>query len=425
MLPLLPQLIVTLLTVLPVAAMTLGGASTLFYAIVLACLIRCVHRPGGWRETLHDLTPYRYVIGALTVPICAIVLSQLAHGSFHSASIERGLRISLAFPIILGAMLSIDAKLLRYAAGGISVAALASAAIVFWLVFPRWNRPDTPQYNAVGYGNLLLLWLVFIVYAWNWALTKRPQLEKCVTGLIIVSAFAGFVLTQTRTGWLAIPLFVLIALWLFGKPRQPLKAIGLLAGSLAILVALGSSNQALRARVAQGIQEVQECHGSQATADTSMCIRLQLWRASLQMIEAEPVFGLGSPERFVPELEARVATGVVSPFVAQDFGEPHNDILQIQTTYGLLGSLGLMLLYAAPAYVYFRRLAAQSPMPIRIAAAMGLALTLGFAIFGLTELMFRSMQNISLYVTLVAWLLALSDKNSDVRAGNWRLGTPP
>ncbi|WP_235489697.1 hypothetical protein [Achromobacter sp. DMS1] len=40
---------------------------------------------------------------------------------------------------------------------------------------------------------------------------------------------------------------------------------------------------------------------------------------------------------------------------------------------------------------------------------MGLALTLGFAVFGLTELMFRTMKTLGLYVILAAWLLALSD----------------
>ncbi len=122
------------------------------------------------------------------------------------------------------------------------------------------------------------------------------------------------------------------------------------------------------------------------------------------------IFGLGGTARFVPELEARVATGVVSPFVAQDFGEPHNDMLQMLASYGLLGGLALALLYFVPAGIFLRRMTATNPEPVRVAAAMGTALTLGFAIFGLTELMFRSMHNISLYVTLLAWLLVLSDK---------------
>jgi O-antigen ligase len=401
---------------MPLAAMTVGGGSGLFYVILLLCLFRCLTREGGWRETMHGLRPYAALIGALAVPLCAIGLSQYAHGSFHGPSLERGLRISLGFPIVLGALLSIDPARLRNAYWGIAAAGWASAGIVFWLALPAWNRPNTPQYNAVGYGSLMALWLFITLYGLGWALSKRPRLEKHFKILTAVVIFAGFILTQTRTGWMALPLFLFLGMWLFGHMRRPLRAFGLLAAVLAVLVALGSANQALRTRVMQGVQELQECHGAKATADTSVCIRLQLWRASVQMIEAEPLFGLGSPARFAPELQARVATGVVSPFVAQDFGEPHNDMLHMLSSYGLLGGLGLVLLYGAPACVFLRRLTTANPAPIRVAAAMGTALVLGFAIFGLTELMFRSMQNVSLYITLLAWFLALCHKHQDTRA---------
>lgn len=403
----LPLILPALLCAMPVAAMTVGGGSALFYAMVLLCLLRCFSRPGGWRETLRSLRPYCIVVIALTVPLCAIAFSQYAHALFHGPSLERGLRISIGLPIILGALLSIDQARLRLAFWGVVAALWASAATVLWLSLPAWNRPDTPQYNAVGYANLMMLWLFIILYGMSWTLTKRPQLEQRFKLLTVVSGFAGVILTQTRTAWMAIPLLMFLGMWLFGHMRRPWRALGVLAASLVVLAALGSTSQALRTRVAQGIHELQECHGANATADTSVCIRLQLWRASIEMFEAEPLFGLGTPARFAPELQARVASGVVSPFVARDFGEPHNDMLQMLSSYGLLGGLGLALLYGVPAGFFLRRLAAANPEPLRAAAAMGAALALGFAIFGLTELMFRSMQNVALYVALTAWFLAL------------------
>ncbi|MGE8687197.1 MAG: O-antigen ligase family protein [Achromobacter sp.] len=406
----LPYILVILLGVMPIATMTIGGGSALFYLIFLLCLVRCFTRTGGWRATWDSLKGYTGVIAALLVPLCAIGLSQYAHGIAHGPSLERGLRISIGFPIILGALLSINPTSLRNVLWGIVAAGWASAGIVFWLVFPTWSRPNTPQYNAVGYSNLMMLWLFIVLCGIGWTLSKRPKFEKHFKALTVVVVFTGFVLTQTRTGWMAIPLFLFIGMWLFGQLRHPARAFALLITGVAVLVALGSTNEALRGRVAQGVNEFQACQGANATADTSVCIRLQLWRATSQMIEAEPIFGLGSPARFGPELQARVATGVVSPFVAQDFGEPHNDMLQMLSSYGLLGGLALALLYIVPASVFLRRMAATNSTPVRVAAAMGTALTLGFAIFGLTELMFRSMHNVSLYVTLLAWLLALSHR---------------
>ncbi|MGE8628519.1 O-antigen ligase family protein [Achromobacter denitrificans] len=404
----LPAILVVLLCALPIMTMTIGGGSGLFYVVLFLCLIRIFTRTGGWRESRHSLKEYVPIIAALMVPLFAIGLSQYAHGMLHGPSLERGLRISLGFPIILAALLSINPAALRNMYWGMVAAAWASAGIVFWLVFPAWNRPNTPQYNAVGYGNLMMLWLFFVLCGLGWTLSKQPRLEKYAKLLTVVVVFAGVILTQTRSAWMAIPLFLFIGMWLFGHLRHPLRAAGLLIAGVAVLVAIGSTNQALRTRVAQGVHEFQECHGANATLDTSVCIRLQLWRATTQMLEAEPVFGLGSPSRFVPELEARVATGVVSPFVAKEFGEPHNDMLQMLSSYGLLGGLALALLYLVPAWFFLRRLTISNPPSARVAAAMGVALTLGFAIFGLTELMFRSMHNISLYVTLLACLLALS-----------------
>ena len=412
MLPFLNITIVAIIGLAPLFAMTLGGGSAIFYVLLLCCLLVCCLREGGWRVSMHSLRPYRGTIAALFVMLGAIAVSLIAHGSMHGPSLERGVRVSLGFPIFLAAMLGIDRVRLRQAFWGVVLAGLAGAAIVFWLVFPSLARPDTPQHNAVTYGNLMLLLLVLVAYGTGWRFTAKCRLES---GFKIVAAaviFAAFILTQTRTGWMAFPLFVIIGLWLFAKVKHPAKMFAALGVACALLVALGSTSEALRARVTQGMQEAEACQGAGATADTSVCIRLQLWRASRQMIEEHPLFGLGNTQRFMPELEARVATGVVSPFVSQNFGEPHNDMLHMLTSYGVLGGVALILLYGAPAVVFFRRLGAAHPREVRVAAAMGLALTLGFAVFGLTELMFRTMKTLGLYVILVAWLLALSDGGS-------------
>lgn len=409
MLPFLDTAIIAIVALVPLLAITVGGGSAIFYLLLLACLAACCLREGGWRASVHSLRPYRGVVAALFVMLGAIVISQIAHGNVHGPSIERGARVSVAFPIFLAAMLGIDRRHLQQALWGVVLAGLTAAAIVFWLALPAFVRPDTPQHNAVTYGNLMLLFLVLAAYGTGWHLTAGRRLESGFKVAAAAVVFAAFILTQTRTGWMAIPLFVVVGLWLFAKVKHPGKMFAALGVACALLVALGSTNEALRARVAQGIQEAEACQGAGATADTSVCIRLQLWRASRQIIEEHPLFGLGNTQRFIPELEARVATGVVSPFVSQNFGEPHNDMLNMLTSYGVLGGVALILLYGAPAVVFFRRLGASHPREVRVAAAMGLALTLGFAVFGLTELMFRTMKTLGLYVILAAWLLALSD----------------
>lgn len=400
--------LVCLIALLPVVNLTTGGGSGVFYVLLAACLVKCLARDGGWRATIEGLSSHKPVIIATFLPLLAVVLSQLAHGTYHAPSLERGARFAIAFPILLGAFLAVDRQTLRQSVWGLLVAGWASASIVIWLVLPDFRRPNTPEYNAVGYGNLMLLAAVLIAYSIQWGLTPYPRLERALKVATSIVLFGTFVLTETRTGWMALPVFFVIGLLLLGKFRHPLKLLGIAALGIAALAALGSTSQALRERVGQGFDEVRECQTTNRLAETSVCIRLQLWRASADMIEQHPWFGLGSTAKFSPELHARATTGMVAPFVAEDFGEPHNDMLQMLTSFGLLGGIALLAVYAAPALAFARRLHSRHPVDVRTAAAMGLALTLGFAIFGFTELMFRGMRTISLYVTLAAWLIALS-----------------
>lgn len=401
-------LVLVLLTaLLPIVNLTTGGGSGLFYVLLVACLLRCFTREGGVQATLRSLGNSKAVIAAMFLPLIAIAVSQLAHGTTHPPSVERGARFAIAFPILLGAFLSVDRQALRQSIWGFILAGWASASIVIWLVLPKFQRPNTPEYNAVGYGNLMLLTVVFIVYSIRWQLTSYSRAERAFKVITSIIVFAAFILTETRTGWMALPIFFAIGLLLLGKFRHPVKLAVVAVIGVAALVALGSTSQALRERVNQGFQEVHECTTTNRIAETSMCIRLQLWRASMDMVEQHPWFGLGGTNKFPDELQARVAQGTVAPFVAEDFGEPHNDMLYMLTSFGLLGGFALLAVYAVPAVAFAKRFHSRHPAEVRAAAAMGLALTLGFAVFGITELMFRGMRTISLYVALVAWLIAL------------------
>lgn len=101
----------------------------------------------------------------------------------------------------------------------------------------------------------------------------------------------------------------------------------------------------------------------------------------------------------------------MSEYTSKNFGEPHNDFFYALANYGLVGLLAFILIYFAPTLVFVKRLKAQFSNEIKVAAVMGLAVCLGFVVFGLTESMFRSMRMLSFYAVLIAWLLALSHVN--------------
>lgn len=394
-----------LAALMPIAMLVTGGTSGLFYTLLMACLIAAALRPA---DTLRQLRPYAGLILALCLPLAAAVFSQAITQTWRSSEIERALRISLGFPILLAGMLAIDRRILRHHIWGVLLAAASAFAIVLYLSWPTFERPLTPQFNAVTYGNLMLLAGVLALYSLEWQLTRRPTLEKAIKLTVGAAAFAGFILTQTRTGWMAVPVFAAIALALSTRVHHPLRAVAILASTVVALVALGATSSALRERVAMGFHEVEQCQSVDQIADTSMCIRLQLWRSAWAMFEAQPATGVGNGVRFTQELKRRADEGKVSAYVAEGFGEAHNDMLMALALHGIPGALAMLALYLAPAWVFLSRMRRDHPQAARTAAAMGLAVCLGFALFGLTELMFRGMRSLGFYVTMMAVLLALS-----------------
>ena len=409
---------VVLIGVMPLLMLTeIGHSSTAWYVLVGACLIICLTRDGGYKKTASTLHPYRWVIAAFVFSLVPPLLNMLRFQAMPGAEIERALRMILGCMLVLGAVLTMRAQMIRRITWGFVIAGLISCAYVFWPSERDFGRPVTPEYNSVTYGNLMLLLSVMIMYATRWTLTQWPRAERLFKWLVVVIVLIGFILTQTRTGWLALPFFLLIWLVLNDLVKRPAR----LFAALVLLVCVCATSVMLipkmNERARDAYHEVSECMTTNPIAFTSVCIRLQLWRTSMDIFYVNPWLGIGRRVDFQPALIARVDKGMILPFVAEDFAEPHSDMIMILATQGLFGGFALLLIYFAPAVIFVRRLASRHVMNTRVAAAMGLAVCLGFAIFGLTELMFRGMRTIGFYSVMVGCLLALSDPRQEVDQG--------
>jgi O-antigen ligase len=225
----------------------------------------------------------------------------------------------------------------------------------------------------------------------------------------------GFMTTQTRSGWVAMPFFILIGSILWAGSFNPRKLILPTVVALVLATTIFASSSTMRTRFQQGVDQLVECSSAPNTI-SSMCVRVQLWRASWLMFKENPLLGNGATNLFGPSLKGYADKEIVSRYtVDEQFDEPHNDILYMMAGHGLLGLLAILLLYFAPAWIFVRRLAEGVPQTARVAAAMGLCVCLGFFAFGLTELMYRGMRTMSFYALMIGWLMALSDTRSLAR----------
>ncbi len=404
-------LVALLIAALPLMMLTeLGRASAGYFALVIVCVTICFSRAGGVAATRADLKHYRGLSLALFFSVVAALIAIVYIGKMLGGELERALRTFIGTLAILAACFSLIPQWLRQASWGLTAAVWAAAYYGVAWTWSATKRVDNfPEYNATSYGNLVLLMTVLSTFSLGWQLTRFRRTEIAFKLLTIAAGLIALLATQTRGGWLAMPFFIVIGAVLF---RRGFSLRKMLWPTLIALVAAGAifaSSTIMRERLQDGIQEVVECAEKPNTV-SSMCVRVQLWRAAWLMFKANPVFGNGANEDFRAVLVDYAKRGIVSEFAgSNEFGEAHNEILQSMAGHGLIGLAALLLIYVVPGWIFATRLSVQTPQTARVAAAMGLAVCVGFFVFGINELMFRGMRTLGFYTVVLAWLIALSD----------------
>ncbi len=388
---------------------TMDGGSAGYYGLVLLSFIvlAWVRRPAHGTTWCDNRREYLWMVAGMAVLLVGVLTSLVVHGIWKGSEVEKAVRF-LTVGLILAAALRVPRHILAHATLGLLGGIWYAVINVAWLVLSTGERPATRQFNAVTYGDLTLLFSMIAFLLLGLRITRFRRIEFALKLVSGIAGVAAFLATQTRGGLLAIPFFLFIAMLVQGRRMNRLKllAAALLLGMAGLIVA---SDASMRQRIHLGVSEFDQCQVAHLS-DTSVCIRLQLWSAAGHMIRSEPVFGVGGGDRFREELAKLADAKQVTPTVARDFGETHNDLLYFLATYGVLGGLGLVLLYIAPGGLFARRLRLDmTDRPTRLFAGAGLMICVGFAVFGITEMMFRDMRTASFYATWMACFLALSD----------------
>ncbi|MFV9474479.1 O-antigen ligase family protein [Advenella sp. RU8] len=390
--------------------------SGVFYVLcVLSLLVWGANRKNSQNDSTVYSNQYKTLFILCSVNLLAVLVSKIAHQHLSGSEIEKAARFSVGLPLLILGMQYIPAEKLKHCLWGVYAAVLYAFANIFYLSWPTFIRSEhMGAYNAVSYGVITLLLSCMTFYSIGVSLTGKPHLEKNAKVIIGFLGMAGFMLTQTRTGLVAFPLFLLLGILLAWKDKSRIKIVVGYLVSLAVVFALLFSIPIVQKRVELAKNEFLHCVQVDPTADTSICIRLQLWNSAIDIWQRNPLAGTGSNGQYQEELKTHaLAKGLVSEYTANDFGEPHSDYLQALSSFGPLGVLGLLFLYFAPAWIFVKRLIQSRQVAIRSFAAMGAAVCLGFAIYGMTELMFRGMRTLSFYTFMVAVFLLLSSSRKD------------
>lgn len=407
----LPWVIVALYILLPITLLSSHALpSAVFYLLVASCWMLLAQQ--RFSHTIRQTREYCWLIASYGVLFLIMLVSSWYHGEWAGANSEGAVRFFLGLWTLLLALNYIDRGYLRNAIWGVYIAGLGSTIILIWLILYVRDRPLTPGVIITTYSSIMLLLSTISLYSLKWRLTPWFKFEVAIKIGVFGITFIGFLAAQTRTGLLGLPIFIILGLLLFTDLKKPRRLLVWLIVSATVIGAAVASNTTLRERIVQGIDEVQACQGANSTQYSSMCIRLQLWRTAIDVGVNYPWVGLGDGSKFINYLQdVAVPKGLAAQYVVDEyFGEPHNDLMLMLVGFGIPGVFGLLLIYIVPCTYFLPRFLDKArSSQARAAAAMGLAVCLGFLLFGLTETMFRRMNTIGFYTAMVALFMVLSD----------------
>lgn len=402
------RIVVVLALLVPALALTsaVGGPAIIYLTSVIALCVLGVNavkrqEPFSFRE----LTPMAL---ALTAPAAAMLVSSIYLGIWSSSEIEKLLRFVLAVPVCW-VLLRAPRTWLQQIQWSILFGAFAGSIMLLVIVHtPGLGRVAVSdfggQYNAVAFADLTMFFGLAACLTLPWKLSPWPRLEASLKILAVPLTIYGVWVSQTRSSWglLVVLGFVLLTTKRQWALRTKLLFVGAMVAVLAVVAAVSWYSTESRWRVV--ITDVNNY--AQDERDTSVGIRIQLWKASWLMFKESPIVGVGGSS-FRSELAKMEEKGIVTKLVSTDFGEPHNDMLGALAGYGLLGLLSMLALYLIPAAVFWRRSRSDDPV-VHVGSQIGMLFCLGYFVFSLSEMMFRNMRSVPIYAVTVVVLYALT-----------------
>jgi len=238
-----------------------------------------------------------------------------------------------------------------------------------YFFMPRKTPGMTGSFNPVTFKLSITHNILMAIAAFMFAQMAR---YASVTGIRILwgilsmlAVFNVLFMVQGRIGYL-----ILAVLWIYFF-YDTLKWKGLaLAAMLGTLLFTGAylGSDTFRSRITKAASEFSQWHPDQlAAVDSSVGLRMEWYRNSLEIIGDHPVFGVGTGGFRQAYAEKIKGTGML-PTV-----NPHNQYLLTAVDLGLLG-LGFLL------YLFYRqwRLAKMLPSALERSLAHALLLTIMF-----------------------------------------------
>lgn len=388
-----------LLFVYPILLLTVRHGTNICFALLI--VVSIVHlwqaRANAGRDP--DGRAVALYCAAMISLSGAVLLNQIYHWQFKLGAFDGPSRFWLAIPIFF-ALRTMPGETFALLPYGFAFGALAAALRA--VAGNPWALDSWYFVNVIHYGDQALMLGVLALLSIRW--TREPSRPLLALGWTACAAgVAVSIGSGSRGGWIAMP--VLFAVWLYDR-RAWLSPAPMAAASVIFALAI-VAGYLLVPIVHHRIDAIftdltLSAHGN---PDTSVGLRLQIWKAAILLFAHDPVLGIaaGEAKALLMHMQDR---GVITELgVTYALAEVHNEMLARLAYLGIAGFLAILSVYAVP-LALFVRVARSAPAFQSQAGILGIALVAGYFVFGLTVEIFSLKTTVTFYSMTVAVLLA-------------------
>ena len=291
------------------------------------------------------------VMMALAVPICAFGAAYLMAffvngGGPRQAYYLIQLGPLLLFPFIYSSLAVSDKELI--AAASIAGSAVACYAAFLFACFEVVFTTG----RAEGMGGNPIIFAQVTCMATLLALAGTFFVNRGYVPLLVAAYFAGIIAlvpSGSRTSWVAIAVGTVVVLI---SNRRALAGTFSRRGVLisgAVALAIGAASVGIVAERVQALRDDWSKVG-QPNHESSLGIRIGLWRFGSEIVRDNPLFGIG-PQNSRARMEVDLPKSVGIEFASTHY---HNGLLTASVEAGLLGGLALCAIFVAALVIALR-----------------------------------------------------------------------
>jgi O-antigen ligase len=355
------------------------------------------------KQYVTDISHFRYyALASICFPL-AIIIQQIYLDQWDPRALDAISRFTVGFILFFFLSYLNPQKLMRFFGWGCSAGAIG---IFLWSIFfpqpQMWagtHRLANYYTNPIPFGDIALL-LGFLAVITMQAVERSSVPTLALRLLALICGVYISYKSGSRGGWIAMPILVVIIL---AQNRSILTRRVFYVLSTSILISLAAFFISPYARHRLNDISLNLSSFDAGNADTSVGLRLSLWRASIRLFLDNPLYGVGKGH-LEPALQKLAHSGLlISQAVNQ---HAHSDFFSTIAEMGSIGLVCLLILYFGLTY-YFWKNRNSNVDSTKTAAYSGLAVATSTIIFGATIDVLVPVMQVSLIAFSCAVFLAV------------------